>query len=473
MMAAASGLPVAGNEAETDVRAQEGCRLTDGPEAAGGECPAWWRARREAAWAEFRALPMPTRRDEDWRFANLSGLALEGFEAGRAVSRGDRARILEASCVPFEAAAVAVFANDAVVAAPELPAEWRRAGVKWLALEEAVRSEEALVREHFLAHPVDLGSAKFAALHAAFAGAGTVLFVPKGVRLDRPLVAFHWLAGEGAAAFPHTLVVAGEESACALVDVYASAGETGGFGCAMTDLHAGRGSSVTHCAVQRWSERATGFGMRSTAVGREASVKTLTTDFGCAFLRDENRSRLLGPGARSEMLALGLAHGRQEFDKRTLQDHLAPHAWSDLLYKNALNHRAKAIFQGLIRVEPGAAQTDAYQTNRNLLLSGAAEADSLPGLEILNDDVKCSHGATTGQVDPEQMFYMQTRGIREPQAKHLLVVGFIEEVLERLGDAGIGAYVHGLVEEKFARSETLQEAEAEPPRAETGAGPGT
>jgi Fe-S cluster assembly protein SufD len=167
------------------------------------------------------------------------------------------------------------------------------------------------------------------------------------------------------------------------------------------------------------------------------------------------------------MLSLSCVDGRQEYDHRTLQHHAAPHCWSDLLFKNTLNHRAKTIFQGLIRVAPGASQTDAYQTNRNLLLNPDAEADSLPGLEILNDDVKCSHGATTGEVNEEELFYMMTRGISPAAGKQLIALGFYEDVLERLGDEALREEVRTLIHAKFERSQKLRLEDSTPEAVES------
>ncbi|PYJ41184.1 MAG: Fe-S cluster assembly protein SufD, partial [Verrucomicrobia bacterium] len=159
--------------------------------------------------------------------------------------------------------------------------------------------------------------------------------------------------------------------------------------------------------------------------------------------------RLVGEGARSDLLALSVAHHKQEFDARTLQDHRSPHTTSDLLYKNALSDRSRTIFGGLIRVERHAHFTDAYQKVRNLLLSDDAEANSMPGLEILADNVKCSHGATSGQVDEEEMFYLLSRGIPEIIAKQLIVAGFLDEVIGRLSDSLIGQHLRDLIGDKF------------------------
>jgi Fe-S cluster assembly protein SufD len=172
---------------------------------------------------------------------------------------------------------------------------------------------------------------------------------------------------------------------------------------------------------------------------------------GGKYSRLESLSRLTGEGAHSDMLAVSIGDETQEFDARTLQDHASPHTNSDLLFKNALSDRARNTFGGLIRVEPHAHFTDAYQKVRNLLLSDDAEANSMPGLEIMADNVKCSHGATSGQIDEDEMFYLSARGIPAPVARQLLVGGFLNEVLERLPDPVLVAKLEALIAERFAR----------------------
>src|SRR5947209_16094274 len=191
--------------------------------------------------------------------------------------------------------------------------------------------------------------------------------------------------------------------------------------------------------------------MNTTTVDQDASALSLNLHLGAKYSRFESLSRLAGEGARSDLLAVSVANGSQEFDARTLQDHICPHTTSDLLYKNALTDRARNIFGGLIRVEPHAHFTDAYQKVRNLLLSDDAEANSMPGLEILADNVKCSHGATSGQIDADEMFYLQARGIPPGIARQLLVSGFLNEVIERIEERVLGDHLRKLIEEKFAR----------------------
>jgi Fe-S cluster assembly protein SufD len=219
----------------------------------------------------------------------------------------------------------------------------------------------------------------------------------------------------------------------------------------VNDLVVGRGAKLNYVCNQNWNEKALAIQINSTSVEREASALSLNVNLGGAYSRFESLSRLTGEGARSDMLAVCVADNTQEFDARTLQDHASPHTTSDLLYKNALNDRARNTFGGLIRVEPHAHFTDAYQTVRNLLLSDDAEANSMPGLEILADNVKCSHGATSGQLGENEMFYLLSRGIAAPVAKQLLVSGFLNEVVDRLDHPAITGHIHDLIEAKFAR----------------------
>jgi Fe-S cluster assembly protein SufD len=187
-----------------------------------------------------------------------------------------------------------------------------------------------------------------------------------------------------------------------------------------------------------------------TLAQRDSTLDTLNVSLGASVTRVDLNARLLGPGSNSDMLGLYFGDGSQHFDHNTSQDHVADHANSDLLYKGALDDASRAVFRGIIRVWPGAQQTDAYQTNRNLLLSPDARADSLPNLEIQADDVKCSHGATVGQLDQESLFYLMSRGMNRSQAERLVVMGFLGEVLSRLPLGGVTEKVIRVIERKLS-----------------------
>jgi len=221
------------------------------------------------------------------------------------------------------------------------------------------------------------------------------------------------------------------------------------FACGGNDLYAGHGAQVTYVAMQDWSRESLSFQFNAIVAKRDAKVLSLNLHAGARQARHESFSQLQAPGAHSEMLALTVAQGSQEFDQRTLQIHQAPNTSSNLLYKNALLDQAKTIFSGLIVVDPDAQKTDAYQSNRNLMLSDEAEANSLPGLEIQANDVRCTHGATSARIDAEQEFYLKARGISPVQAQELLVFGFFEEVLGKIDNQQLHDQLTTIIREKF------------------------
>ncbi|PYL87767.1 MAG: Fe-S cluster assembly protein SufD [Verrucomicrobia bacterium] len=414
--------------------------------------PDWFRDQQRAAWKQFESLPKPTRKDQPWRFANVDLLDLTPFKFGGTLSDHDRAEILDQSRGLDEVAGRLIFAGDELVHRDVISDQLRQRGVIFQPLERAMVEHTDLFRKHFMSQPATLGSAKFAALHQALVSSGTFLYVPRGVEIELPIEIFHWLDGENAAVFPHLLLVTDELAKVTVIEHFRSAHrQSPGFACGVNDLIAGPGAKVTYVCAQDWGENVLALQINFTKVEHEASVKSLNLHLGSRYSRFESLSRLTGEGARSDLLAVSIADGIQEFDARTLQDHACPHTTSDLLYKNALNDRARNIFGGLIRVEPHAHFTDAYQKVRNLLLSDDAEANSMPGLEILADNVKCSHGATSGQIDADEMFYLQARGIPPAIARQLLVSGFLNEVIERIEERVLADHLRKLIEEKFAR----------------------
>ena len=413
--------------------------------------PGWFADQQRMAWTQFQSLPMPARTDQAWRFSKVDALDLSPYSRARNLSGTDSREILKRSVGLDGTSGRLVFADDRLLDRALLSEKLRKAGVIFQPLERAMVEHEELFRRHFMSQPATLGSAKFAALHEAFVRSGTFLYLPRGVEVEMPLETFHWLHAENAAIFPHTLVVADELSKVTLVEHFRSTDRhRAGFACGVNDLIVGAGAKVTYICVQDWSERTLSIQINATTVAHDATALNLHLGLGGKYSRLESLSRLTGEGAHSDMLAISVGDEAQEFDARTLQDHAAPHTNSDLLFKNALDGRSRNTFGGLIRVEPHAHFTDAYQKVRNLLLSDDAEANSMPGLEILADNVKCSHGATTGQIDDEEMFYLLTRGIPAPIARRLLVGGFLNEVLERLPDPVLVAKLESLIAAKFA-----------------------
>lgn len=421
---------------------------------AGPTVPMAWRAETQsAAWEKFNALPMPARTDEAWRFSARKALDLSLFHAPSSVP-DSVAEELASRTGPDELAETAgrmVFANDQLLKREVRSDAARQAGVLWLPIEQAAREHGDLFHKHFMQEEARLGSKKFAALHEAWMRNGTFLYVPRGVEIDVPFETYHWLHGSGSSCFPHTLILAAEQSKVTLVDYFGSYQEDEpGFACGVNDLWLGPGAKVTYVNVQNWGHAVRAVQINSTMVGRDAHAVALTANLGGGYLRNESISHLRGAGGRSDMLSYSIVQENHEIDQRTLQIHEVPNTSSDLLYKNALFDQARTIFAGLIRVDPGAHYTDAYQKVRNLLLSDDAEANSAPGLEIEADNVRCTHGATSGQIEEEELFYLLSRGIPREAAQRLIVHGFLYEVLARLPDEAIREKLRRILERMVA-----------------------
>src|SRR5437870_962481 len=415
------------------------------------EFPDWFRDQQSAAWQQFEALPQPTRKDQPWRFSNVALLDLAPFKISASLSEDDRRNVLKYSRGLDHYAARLIFANDQLIERDVVSEDLKKRGVIFQPLERAMVETAELLLKYFMSTEATLGSAKFAALHKALVSSGTFLFVPRGLKIKEPIEIFHWLRHDNLSVFPHLLLVTDELAKVTVIEHFRSCNPTTpGFACGVNDLIAGPGAKVTYVCAQNWAENVIALQMNSTTVDHDASAMSLNLHLGGKYSRFESLSRLIGEGGRSDLLAVAVAKHQQEFDARTLQDHASAHTASDLLYKNALDDRARTIFGGLIRVEPHAHFTDAYQKVRNLLLSDDAEANSMPGLEILADNVRCTHRATSAQIDEAELFYLRSRGIPITVAQRLVVSGFLNEVIKRLDQPAIENALQQLIEEKFA-----------------------
>ncbi len=386
----------------THEQSKQAAPILSGPDES-HDFPDWFRDQQRAAWTQFESLPSPTRKDQAWRFANVGLLDVKPFQISPSLSEDDRKNILKYSRGLDRYAARMIFANDQLIQRDVVSEDLKKRGVIFQPLERAMVEHGDLFRKYFMSTEATLGSAKFAALHKAFVSSGTFLFVPRGLEIQEPIEIFHWLRHDNMSIFPHLLLVTDELAKVTVIEHFRSCDHrAAGFACGVNDLIAGPGAKVTYVCAQNWAENVIALQMNSTTVDHDASAMSLNLHLGGKYSRFESLSRLVGEGGRSDLLAVAVAKHQQEFDARTLQDHISPHTASDLLYKNALDDRARTTFGGLIRVEPHAHFTDAYQKVRNLLLSDDAEANSMPGLEILADNVRCTHGATSGQIDEDR-----------------------------------------------------------------------
>jgi Fe-S cluster assembly protein SufD len=387
--------------------------------------PEWLRARRREALAIYERLPLPSRSDEEWRRTSLKGLDLAAFEAIEPASGsppGD----------PIEDTAAVLRQRGSEPGHVELDPELAAKGVVFMPISQAAKEHPDLVRRHLFTE-VKADRDKFAALHAALFSGGTFLAVPDGVAIEKPLVSQFWSAGGGAAVLPHTLVLAGKGSSFNYLDEFLSPDlDRPALTSGSAEIFADDGASVGYMCLQRWGRHAWQFANQRVHARRDAQVRLLHVGLGGRFSRNRVEASLQGPGASAELKALFFGSGQQFFDYHTLQLHQVGNTTSDLLFKGALRDTAESLYAGLIRIEPGAQRSDAYQANRNLLLSRTAKANSIPMLEILNNDVRCTHGATVAPVNPEHLFYLESRGIPASTAERMIVYGFFGEVLDRI-----------------------------------------
>jgi len=356
---------------------------------------------RKQAFEEFRALPIPSQETEEWRYTDLSEFELS-FE-------------------PHVPGGVRTTSGQ----------DLDGCGVVFTDLDGAAESHPDLV-ERTLHTLVPTDRTKFTALHGAFRTGGTFLYVPRDVRVELPLETLPYLDADGAATFPHTLLIADEGADVTFIDRFTSPDLTRALSDAVVEIVVGDGAHVRYVSIQEWGSGVTHLGIQRARVGRDAEFRSLAIGFGASLARAEAETVLAGPGGFSEMLGVFFADGTQHFDHRSVQDHVAPNCSSDLLYKGALRDASRAVYSGWVHVRPGAQKTDAMQTSRNIVLSEHAKADAIPNLEIEANDVRCGHAASVGPVDDETVFYLESRGIPRAEAERLIVTGFFQEVLDRV-----------------------------------------
>ena len=414
------------------------------------ELPEWYQEFRDQNWKSFCDLPNHGRTDEAWRFSNLKLSKFSGLHLASALDDDQAQALVERSTGAGKNSARIVFVNNVLVA-QEL--DGLPDGVVCLSMNEALAKHGDKVRESFMKEEAQLGGKKFAALHGSGELSGVFIYVPDGVKVEQPVEVFHWLGGENnSVILPHTLIVTGADAEVSLVDHYRSIDDKStGLSLGMSDIVTGENSRVNYLGVQRLNTGSKQVQIGSTKVGKGVTVKTALVNLGAAWVRNENISRMTGAGSRSDMLSLNLATGADEVDQRTKQLHEVENTESDLFYKNALYDKSRTIFDGLILVKSGAHHTDAFQTCRNLLNSEEAEANSMPGLEIDADQVRCSHGSTAGPIDTEQLFYCAARGIPKEAARKLISFGFLHDVIERLDGDVLKGLVNSELEAAFSK----------------------
>jgi Fe-S cluster assembly protein SufD len=360
----------------------------------------------------YKALPLPTVKDEHWRFTDLAGFDPDAWTANGAAGIAAPPSMLE-----LDAGGIAHVGE---------------AGIEIERAPDGIRFEP-LADDNELLHSLVGWDEKFAAHNAAMWQHGLLVHVPRGVVVEKPLYVRIANAVEGGSIFWRLLVVAEPESRFTLIEEYASASpELQGYSNAAVEILVRDAAKVEYVSVQNLSRATWHFASHHARVERDAELDWVAGGFGSAKGKVRIQNDLAGQGATSRVTGAYFVDGTQHLDYDTFQEHMAPSTTSDFAFKGALRDKARAVWRGMIRVEEGAQKTNAYQENRNLLLSKTAHADSIPGLEILANDVRCTHGATLGQVDREQLFYLMTRGLTRSEAERLIVRGFFQDVLDRV-----------------------------------------
>ena len=360
----------------------------------------------------YRALPLPTTKDEHWRFTDLAGFDPDVWAANGSAEIAAPPTLLE---LDVDGAAYVGEGGIRIEQAPE--------GVRF----------EPLPEDHERLYSLVGWDEKFAAHNAAMWRHGLLVHVPRGTVLERPLYVRVANAVEGGALFWRLLIVAEPESRFTLVEEYASASpELSSYSNAAVEILVEDAAKVEYVSVQNYSRGTWHFASHHARVERDAELDWVAGGFGSAKGKVRIQNDLAGAGATSRVTGAYFADGTQHLDYDTFQEHIAPSTTSDFAFKGALRDTARTVWRGMIRVEEGAQKTNAYQENRNLLLSKTAHADSIPGLEIMANDVRCTHGATLGQVDREHLFYLMTRGLSRAEAERLIVRGFFQDVLDRV-----------------------------------------
>ena len=417
--------------------------------------PEFLARRRAAAWAFCETTPFPSRVEELWRRTDISGLKWDAVIAAREPhamvrSVADLPAALRDEIGPAEERSAILVQVDSSVVFSEADAELAKLGVTVLPIAEAARKNPALV-ERILGSTVRFNESRFTGLNASLLGGGAFVHVPAGVTVPRPIRILVSRQSPDVGTFPHVVVALEKGSTASVIEEYFSPGEPGiGVNVGVSEITVGQEATLHLATLQRWGSNVYHFGVERVRVARDARFHWTFAGLGGKLTKLDMEMHLDGEGSEAKFSGCYFGNETQHFDFHTFQNHVAGHTMSDLLFKGALRGKARMIYQGLIKVHKDAQRSDAYQANRNLILSDKARADSIPSLEIEANDVRCTHGATVGQVDEDQLFYLMARGLSRHDAERLIIAGFFEPVLERIPAESLRALVTEAVERKAA-----------------------
>lgn len=395
--------------------------------------PAWLRERRLAAWDMFEAMNWPDRGQEEWMRSDLRPFKLDRYSLPTGGPASASAPILPISPWLSEGVELAgkVETLDSIITGAKLKAAYQEKGVLFGDLSQLAGEHEDKIR-CALFSVIEPSQDRFAALHAATWSGGQLLYVPRGVCVKEP-VHINNAMSDGGSDLGHTLIILEEGAeATVLHETNSVSKAAGGFHCGGVEIIVKPSAHLRYVNLQDWGGGVWHFAHQHASIDRDASIQWTIAAMGSRFVQVSQKVALVGKGASSQVNGVMFTQDAQHMTYNTLQHHIAPLCRSDFLYKSALQDQSRTVWRGMIKVDKGAQKTDGYQRNDNLLLSGQTRADSIPGLEILADDVRCTHGSTSGKVDEELIFYARSRGFTRKEAVRLIVTGFFQQIFDRI-----------------------------------------
>lgn len=404
---------------------------------------------RQQAWEAFGRLELPKTTEEPWRRTDIRRLQAGAFSLvdGEEQLPPVPEELLKPLVGEKHGGQITINAGQTDV---YLDPELAEKGVVFTDLKTAINQHPALV-EKLLGQIVPVDEDKFSAMTAAFSQNGVLLYVPKGVEVDLPLHSVLWGPGEHRAYFSNLLIYLEDQASATYLHEYASPHEDeqtlhGGI----VEIYVGKAARLTFVEFQSWGKHVWNFTHERAKVERDANLDWIFGAIGTQLTKNFTEIDLIGEGSTGRMSGFYFTDGNQHLDHDTQQNHHAPHTTSDLLFKGALKDTSRSVWQGMIYVAPGAQKTDGYQSNPNLILDRTARADSIPGLEIMADDVRCTHGSTVGKIDPTEVFYLNSRGIPTELAERLIVEGFFDPIMQRIPFEGVRERLQQAIVDKLA-----------------------
>jgi Fe-S cluster assembly protein SufD len=408
---------------------------------------------RASAWDSFRKFPLPVATDEVWRRTDIRLLPASDFKIPKADAFEDLPVVPEHLLKPLtgeqHGGQITLLPGGSQIQL--LDEALAKKGVVFTDFRTAEKNHAELLAK-LIGKVVKAEDGKFAAMASALAQNGVLLYVPKNVQVEYPLHSVLWGPGTDLAHFSHLIVYVEDGASVTYVHEAASPDESGhALHAGVVEIHVGKDANLRFVELQSWGRHVWNFSHERARVERGGNLDWIFGAVGSRLTKNFSDLDLAGEGSVGRMSGFYFTDGTQHLDHDTQQNHLAPHTTSDLLFKGALKGKSRSVWQGMIYVAPGAQKTDGYQANRNLVLDDQARADSIPGLEILADDVRCTHGATVGKLEQEPLFYLKTRGIPQREAEQLVVEGFFDPIMQRIPFEGVRERFQQAIQDKLSK----------------------